>query len=260
MTDAVGEIGFLAKSEHRVRLLTLLSEHERLSDRELRRRTDASRTTVGRNLAALETRGWIRRTNSECVITRQGRLVADAFDGLVDTVTATDGLHSFMQWVPEGALDIDLRLLADAEVLLAKPGDPWAMVNKHVSTIRETSDDRIMLPVTGLHAFQALHRKIVNGDGRAEVVLEPDVAATFVSNPAYAPLFAELRDTDRFEARVYDGEMPYYLGVLDGTVQIGVDEDGEPRALLETDGEAVVNWAADIYERYRRHSEPLRSG
>lgn len=32
--------------------------------------------------------------------------------------------------------------------------------------------------------------------------------------------------------------------------QIGVDEDGEPRAVYETRGEEIRSWAADRIERY----------
>jgi hypothetical protein len=64
--------------------------------------------------------------------------------------------------------------------------------------------------------------------------------------------------TDRFDLSVYDGEVPYYLGVLDETVQIGVeDENGMPRALLETDVEGLGEWASDTYAQYRERSTPF---
>lgn len=250
----VENIELLARSEHRVRILDLLCEHGSLEKHALGSRLDASRTTVGRNLAALEEQGWIRRTNGDCTITRQGELVAKAFDDLVGEVELAAKLQSFMQWVPDGSLDLDLSLLADAEVTLAQPGDPWAMVNRHVNAIEKTSDDRVVLPVTGLHAFEAIHRKIVDGDARAELVAAPSVAETFRTNPDYAPLFEELVATDRFEVRVYDGTVPYYLGVLDSTVQIGVDEEEDPRALLETTNEEVREWALEQYRGYKRRS------
>ncbi len=258
MNEAVEQIEFLARSEHRVRILDLLCEHGRLTNHELRDHFSASRTTVGRNLAALEEKGWIRRTNGECEIARHGELVTEKFSDLMETVRLVDRLEPFVKWVPDGALDLDLRLLADAEILLPKPGDSWAMVNRHVSIISETSHDRVIIPVTGLHAMEALHRKIVHGDARVEAVAEPNIAEVFQSNPDYSSLFEEMVDTGRFEVRVYDGDIPYYLGLLDETVQIGVDEDGEPRAMVETENEAVADWAASIFEEYKRHSEPLQ--
>lgn len=258
MTEAIEKIEFLARSPHRVRILDLLCEHQHLRNHELRDRLNVSRTTVGRNLTALENQGWIRRTNGNCSITRQGELVAETFSDLVETVELADELGSFLQWVPDGTLDLDLRLLADAKVLLSKPGDPWAMVNRHVELVRETMNARMILPVTGLHAVEVGHRKIVDDSARAEFVVEPKIAETFRSNPDFVPLIEEMADTGRFEVRVYDGEIPYYLGVLDETVQIGVDEAGEPRAILETENEAVAEWAAGVYGEYKRESEPFQ--
>lgn len=259
MTQAVEKIELLARSEHRVRILELLCEHRKMANHELRDHFSASRTTVGRNLTVLEEQGWIHRTNGDCEITRHGELVAEQFRDLVETVRLADRLEPFLRWVPEGSLDLDLRLLADAEVLLPKPGDSWAMVNRHVAVISETRDDRAILPVTGLHAMEAVHRKVVHGDARTELVAEPNIVETFQSNPDYAPLYEEMVDTGQFEIRVYDGEVPYYLGLLDTTVQIGVDEDGDPRAMVETQNEAVADWAVDVYEEYKRQSEPIHS-
>lgn len=255
---AIESVELLARSEHRIRILDLLCENGSLEKHALGSELDASRTTVGRNLAALEEQGWIRRTNAHCAITRQGELVTEKFRDFVDTVKLVDELEPFLKWVPDGTLDLDLRLLADAEVLLPEPGDSWAMVNRHVAVIGETNHDRAMLPVTGLHAMEAIHRKIVSGDARTELVVEEKIAETFQSNPNYAPLFREMVETGRFEVRVCNGEIPYYLGVLDGTVQIGVDEDGKPRAMLETAVDEVEDWAMDVYEEYERRSEPVQ--
>jgi len=43
-----------------------------------------------------------------------------------------------------------------------------------------------------------------------------------------------------------------YLGIADGTtVQIGVeDDDGIPRALLETTNESVRAWAESMFSKY----------
>jgi predicted transcriptional regulator len=255
---AVNIIELLARSEHRVRILDLLCEHGSLEKHALGEQLDASRTTIGRNLDALEEQGWIRRTNSHCSITRQGELVAAAFADLVSEVELTDKLQSFMQWVPDGTLDLGLEHLTDAEIILPEPGDPYAMVNRHVELIRETADDRVILPVTGLHAFEALHQKIVEENATSELIVEPTIEETFRTNPSYVELYGEMVATGRFDIRVYDGDIPYYLGVLDDTVQIGVSEDGEPRAMLETENEAVGDWAAGVHAEYKRESEPLQ--
>lgn len=253
--SAIETIEFLARSEHRVRILDLLCEHGSLEKHALGEQLDASRTTVGRNLDALEEQGWVRRTNSHCSVTRQGELVAASFADLVSEVELTDKLQSFMQWVPDGTLDLDLSLLADAEVTLAKPGDPWAMINKQVQLIKETEWYRVVLPFTGLHATEAANEQIVRNGAQGELVVEPNIADLYRSSPEYANLWGEMEKTGRLELFAYGGTLPYSLGVFDDTVQIVVADGDDPRALLETASGAVRKWALEQYHDYKRHAD-----
>jgi predicted transcriptional regulator len=254
---AVDTIELLARSKHRVRILDLLCKHGSLEKHALGEEIDASRTTVGRNLAALEDQGWIHRTNAHCAITRQGELVAEAFGDLVETVRLADKLQPFMQWVPDGALDLDLRLLADADVVLAEPGNPWAMINRHVQLIKQMEQARGILPFTGSHATEASNEQVVENGARGELVVEPEIADLYRSAPEYTELWEEMVATGRFELFVYDGTIPYALCVFDDTVQIVVAEGDEPRALLETAADDVREWAMETYRRYKRQSNQL---
>ncbi|PSP65825.1 winged helix-turn-helix domain-containing protein, partial [Halobacteriales archaeon QH_8_64_26] len=84
------------------------------------------------------------------------------------------------------------------------------------------------------------------------------VVETLRSDPNYTEPCEAMLGTGRFELSVYDGEVPYYLGLLDETIQVGVkDEAGVPRALLETDAGSVGEWATDTYDRYRDRSTPF---
>ncbi len=252
---AIDSIELLVRSAHRVRILDLLCEYGSLEKHTLGSELDASRTTVGRNLTALEEQGWIRRTNGDCAITRQGELVAAEFRDLVETVEVTDKLDSFMRWVPDGSLDLDLRLLADAEIVLAKPGDPWSMINRHVQTIKGMEQGRGILPFTGLHATEASNQQVVQNGARGELVVEPEIADLFRSAPEYTELWTEMVDTGRFELFTYNGTFPYALCIFDDTVQIVVAEGDEPRALLESTNDEVKEWAIETYQDYKQQTK-----
>lgn len=89
-------------------------------------------------------------------------------------------------------------------------------------------------------------------------MVERSVAQVLQSKEEYADLVEEMEETGRIEIRVVNDSIPYYVGLLDETVQIGVeDDDGVPRALLETDSDEAREWAEQTYERYRQASEPL---
>ena len=257
MEEAIENIEFLAGSKTRVRILDLLSQHKELDKQELRDQIDASRTTVQRNLDTLVDQGWIQNTNRSYEIDTCGDLVAEKFLELTETIEIESRLQPFLKWVDRPEFDLDLHLLADAELLLPETNNPYAMINRHAQLLEQTDDHRLVLPLVGLHPYEAGHRKIVNDGGQADSVVTPGVADTLQSNPDYAPLTEEMKATGRYNLSISEKEIPYFIGIFDRTVQIGVDEDGEPRAMLETDSEQVVEWAKGKHESYKEQSETV---
>lgn len=67
----------------------------------------------------------------------------------------------------------------------------------------------------------------------------------------------EMAATGRYRVFQYDDPIPYFVGLLGETVQIGADEDGEPRALVETDSAGVRSWAETKFEEYKRRADPV---
>jgi predicted transcriptional regulator len=193
MEEAVEDVEFLSGSRTRVEIIELLNEQEQLAKRELREHINASRTTVQRNLETLAERGWVRNTNRTYSLTLTGETVADKFIELVETVQLERRLQPFLTWVDRSDLNLDIELLADAELLVAEPGDPWSMINRQVQLIRETDNGGIgFLPFTGLHACEVTHNQILNHDASYELVVIPKIADTHFSDPAYGNLSTAL--------------------------------------------------------------------
>lgn len=259
MEDVVHDVEFLARSETRVRILKELVETGGLSITELRERVDAHRTSINRNVEALADRGWIHRTNHHLRIDPSGELVIDDFLALVDSVRLADRLQPFLRWIDTDLFDVELELLEDAEVWTAEPGDPLAMVNRHVERLMHVDEAYIMIPVTSLDANRVVYERVIDHGARIDLIVAPDVVRTLRSNPAYSEYFESMKEADRHRYYVYEGEIPFFLGVIDGVVQIGVDEDQEPRALLESTNTAVVGWAERTLDAYKADSTPLGS-
>lgn len=253
----IEQINELACSTNRVRILEQLADHRELHRDELRERVDVARTTLQRNLESLVDLGWVSNTGVEYAITPCGRRVAEEFSELVDTVAVTRRVGPALQHLDPDAFDLDLRHLADADVVLAEPGDPHAMINRHVQLLRGMDEGRGLLPFTGLHAFEAAHERVVEHGAAGELVVEPDVAEAYRSDPQYATLYEEMVDTGRFAVLVSDEPIAVPVAVIDGTVQLVVAEREEPRALLETDAAAVREWADRTYEEHRERATPL---
>lgn len=255
----VEAIEFVARSTNRVQILETLQELDGATRADLRSQLSASRTTVTRNLEALQERGWLRTADQTYALAPGVDAIVDGFLDLEATVATVEDLQPFLEWTTRDAFDVDLAHLRDASITVAEPGNPWAMVNAHVNRIRESTDDRCAIPLTGLHAYEAVHEKVVSGDASTELVVSESVAETMTTDPDFVPLTVDLLEADDFEAYRTDDDVPFYVGILDDVVQVGVDEAGEPRALLETTNPAVRDWARGRLDDLRASAEPIRA-
>lgn len=225
--------------------------------RELVEELGMSRSTVDRAVRELETEDLIEYKDGGFVLTPFGQLTASGLFELIDTIELRQQLDPFLRWVPDGTLGIDIWLLADADLLVAEPGDPWSMINKHVELVKTMDNFRALLPFTGLHAHEAAHEQVIEHNASVELVVEPDIAEVHMSNTSYAELTEEMIATGRVAYFEYAEEFPYPLVIIDDTVQIVVSEGDEPRALLETDSPEVRDWAEGKYDEYKQQSEKL---
>lgn len=246
----------LVRSRTRIEILKRLRADD-ATRYDLRDGLDCARTTVDRNLDRLEEDGWIRQSNGEYAITTAGEIVLESAIGCLETVAAAERLQPILRWVPREEFDVDIRHLADAELTVASEEKPLAMVDRHAQAIKEAPNVRMVLPVVSPQPLHAQSRNNSIEDLSIEVVVTPPIAETFTTDPQFRDRIAELRGADAMEIFVTDESIPYYLGLLDGTVQIGVDEDGEPRGLLESEDEAVWEWAERKFASFHESAEPL---
>lgn len=175
---------------------------------------DCSRSTVDRAVRDLESMGVIEYADGKHAVTPLGETVAADLEGIMETVELRRELEPFLEWIPDGEFDLPLEHLSSGELWLPEPGDPWAMVNRHVTVLSEAEDIRCVLPLIGLHAYEVVYERIVDDGGRAEVVVTPDVARTLRTDPAYADMTAELATIGRYRVLQYDGPIPYFVGSL----------------------------------------------
>jgi predicted transcriptional regulator len=256
MHDDISDASFLAGSPSRLALLGELRGARGLTERELRERVEGSRTTVHRNLDKLCERDWVRNSGGQYSITTAGECVFDQFGALLDTIETASRLQPFLEYVSSETLDLEIRWLRDAELTTAESGNPLAMVNRHAEGMKQATMLQILLPVAGLHPHEVVHERVLRGELEVEIVVSPSVAETVLSDPDFADLTTELIETGRFDLYVYDGEIPYYLGVHDEKVEIGVDDDETPKALVEATSEQVYEWAQSKYAQYESAAEP----
>lgn len=251
-STAIERISFLTRSEPRVRILTHLLDEEPTSQREFRSAVETSRSTVTRALSALEEQDWIVQNGDRYRLTPSGRLIAEGVTNLVDTVQATDDLSTFIRWFPLADYDVDIDQLRDAEITASTDPDPYAPSRQHAAALRDATTFRMLLPSIDLQLVQGSDARIRAGELEMELVVSPEVEET-ISSGEFADAIRDQIATGNMTVFVTEEPVPFYLGLSgDGDVQIGVEDDqGFPRALLETDGETLQQWAETVYEDYR---------
>lgn len=257
LQTSVDEIAFLVGSTHRVRILGALYDRDACSRDELRDLVDASRTTVQRNVQALEERGWITNSSVEYDITPAGALVTEELLGLVETMQLATDLRNALRWLPREELGFDLRELRDAEVTVASPTSPYAPVDRLVAALETATRFRGLFATASLPTVEVLRSRAGVAGPDWCVILAADGRAALESS-GYADRFATLRAADALDLCTYTGDVPFYLGLLDDEVQLGfTDGDGVLKALVQSASPTVREWADDTFEAYYDESAPV---
>lgn len=255
---SLSTLDFLASSRHRVEILEALRADGPTTRRGLRESVDASRSTVRRTLEGFLERDWIAPTDDGYRLTAAGGLLADEFGRLAETVRVTDEYSPLLRHLPDSALDVDPAWLAGGELTAATDADPYAPAQRQTETVRSASRFRGLLPSIELEGAKLVHRRVLEGEFEATIVLSSAGAETVRAEP-FAELFREKLATGRLDVYAYDGEVPMYLGLADDErVEIGCEnEQGIPRALFQSTDERLRTWGEATFETYVAEADRL---
>lgn len=255
--SSLDDVAFLARADHRVTLLTALADRRR-SRTELQELTGVSRTTVGRSLQGLQTRGWVTGDGREYETTELGDFVASEVERFVDRMQVERELRDVWHLLPSQEDGFSPEACRDAVVTVAAADEPYAPVNRWVDLLEASDRMRFVGSDIGLlePCRDELRRFILDGM-RAEIVDPPEHARYIRSTyPEYCEtLFA----SGNLTVGVHDDLPEYGVGVLDDRVLVcGYHpDDGTVRVLVDTDAEDVREWAESTYESYKRDARPL---
>lgn len=254
MSDSTHE--FVRTVHQRAELLDALS-HEPKDKRELVAELSVSRSTVDRGTRELESMGLVEYVDGRFQPTVPGRNVVTEYTQFEETMDTVRRLLPFLRNLPESESEIDLDMLADARLVVPEPGNPHAMENRHIEAVRNATAQKLFLPVTGLHATEVSEEMVVQQETTCELVVDRNVATTFRTVKPYRDAIESMTATGRYEVYEYDGELPFFAGVFDETVQIGVTRDDVPQALVEMKSDAAREWFERRYQQYKANATPL---
>lgn len=257
--DVVAEVAFLSRSANRVKILECLRERGPIDKRDLAEECDVVRTTLQRNLDGLASEDLIQQCGvGTYELTAVGEEVARGLLELVETTETARRLAPLLKWLPTDAFDLEVRRLSDAELIVSESSDPYAPVNRHVEALRTAETFRGAMSVVGKHGLETAYDRVLSGTADHELVIEEGAAETLTNDPAYENLVDDMLATGNCRVFVHEGELPYYLGLTEECVQIGVEDDESmPRALVESESDAVRTWAEETYAAFKEEASAL---
>lgn len=251
------DVEFLARSEHRARVLEAIADGPRSRDA-LLTETEASPSTIRRTLRAFEDRRWIRRDGGRYVATDLGAYVAEGVRDLLERLDTERRLRDVWQWLPDDESGFSLEMATAGVVTVADVDSPYRPVNRFASLLQGT--DRFRFVGSDLALLEPLRhdlrRRVVDGM-RAEIIDPPSVARYVLSN--YEEHCSACLESGNLTVRLHDDLPPYGVGIFDDRVAVACpdQETGTIRALIDTDDVDARAWAESTFESFGRESRPL---
>jgi predicted transcriptional regulator len=253
MNSPLDTIEYLARSDHRVEVLEAICTAPRTRE-DIRDMTNASRVTAGRIIADLEERDWIVRSGKEYEATTSGRFVAREFTRLMGNLEAYATLPPVVEWFPEGQPAFDLCRLDDATVTTADEGDLIAPIRRGLKHIERA--DHLKIVGNGIsHEFAEAIRDAVESGQTNTMVGPPEMVDAVRDDPDLRADVRAILESDRATLFQYEGgdDLP--------VIQVSGDSvalcSGDHRAMLETDDDAVHDWATSYFESLRSQAIPV---
>lgn len=259
---AIEEFAFLARSHHRVSVLTRLSGEER-TRRELHDATGISQPTLGRILGDFERRRWVSNGyDGSYTLTPLGSLLADAVADVLDALGTIDALADLAEHLPLDRLGFDLGHLSGATVTTPSSADPLAHMRRfdelaaHASAVRVFSNVLSCSPAHG--SSDADRAFLAHVD---ELVVTHEGLETGLEDPALGAWLRDRIADGDISVYGYEGTADFLFGVFDGTVGIvPIDDAGVPCGLIESEAEPIHARVTDTFEEYRRTATRLTPG
>lgn len=261
MPSPLDHVEFLTRSKNRLRVLEAVAT-DPLTRQELSETTDVPRATLSRILTDLTAMGWIEQDQTQYRATPHGAYLVREFRSLLNTVDTLTQLKDLVQWLPTNSIDFPIGRLRDARIIRPTSTDSIAPVRYAVAMLTEPDEIRGLTSVFAPSALQASHEAVVEQKQHFEVVFAEEVIDLATSEPELADLFRALVSAETATGYCYEGDLPiqHNIWLYDGMAGIGVsDDEGAPRAFIETEDRAVREWVDSTIEAHRQDAVELSS-
>ena len=253
---ALDHVSYLTESPGRVQLLRTIAVDTPCPGDYLRDTLGLEGEALDSELEGLVERGWVIETDTGWQLTPAGEILSDRVEQLLDEVGRVDRLRPLVSRIPEGALDLQLHHLADAEVTVATAERPDAPTERLLDRLESADTGWLLVPPYGMAALETAVERARTGLN-IEVVLGAEVAGMLDTDDALSDLREAVERLGGVDGRRSEASVPYFIGIFEDCVQIGVGDGREMTALAEATSDTVRQWAVETYQDYDRAADPM---
>lgn len=249
---------YLAGSPVRVAMLRALREAPR-RPAGLTAAVDATRTTVQRILSGFRERDWVVKRGAAYRVTPTGERVHDAYETLLDEVELADQRGQFAADLERVGADFPTEAVDTGELTVTTDRNPLAAVDRLTELLREGTGStiRAVSPIV-IQQFNEAAAEALDAGTSVTLIIDRDVVEESVSAFGSATDRA-LQDDD---AMVYVSPEPIAYGLFqyeDVACVTAYDQRNNPRCVLESTDQTVVDWVDAKFESFIAESQPLDS-
>lgn len=232
----------------------LLEDHT--DKRELEATLDVSRTTVDRAVSGLSDAECIGYQDGKWKVTLLGQLAYEEYEQLTVRYRALIAAQPLLLQLPLET-PLDIRLLTDAEVLLAEPPAPHTPITKLENLLQRCEQIRGFSSVVLPRYIPLFYDHIIEQEADTGLILDNDLVEYLWTN--YPDKMGAVLETDHGMMWRLDQKLPFGLILIDEEIVwfAVYDEDGGLKGSIVNDSNDAVAWATEMFHSYRQQAKQV---
>lgn len=228
--------------------------------RDLKDELEVSRSTAYKAIRELERLCIVNRGPNGYELTLTGRLVGQEYQQFCRSVTGICRPGRLLSNLPAEAA-IDAEVLMDAEIVSRQRHAPNQPEYRFEEMIRNATVLKGTSAVALPHSVETFHRKVINGELDAELVLERPVIEHLAAD--YPDQLHETVETGAVTIHITDEELTFGLVLVESPIeQVGIvvyGQNGEFAGLILTDSPTAIDWGHETWNRHVEGATTLES-
>ncbi len=259
--ELLGEVGFLAGSRVRARILLELLEG-RKSSSELKESIRAPASTIAHSLWELESKNLVERVSESCVLTSKGRLMGAVllrFIGSFDSIRVHRDFwndHSIKS-IPDDLL-MNINVFRRAKVIEATLEDLHRPHASYHEMLDSTGHLKALLAVCFPRHIRAI-KELLAREASVEVILTPEAYREFIRDFGLSEVKNNI-ERGSLSLRIINGkqELSYMLSDNFFSMEL-FNETGayDPRWIIIGHEREILDWGKRLFDHHRGMSSRI---